>query len=161
MNKAIIISSVILLIGIGSAEAIPTHQEHADCFSENDDDEFCLNRLMSDYRLLHGSHENLSERYNAQADKHDIIMEMMQNRSDAKIESLEGDVKMWKAQYYYVITQHGNSTIQDKVANLTARVDAVETKAATNESLIYIIQNMLRTVQTDIEDIYLKINSVR
>ena len=74
----------------------------------------------------------------------------------------EAEVQLWKAKYTALLLQQGgNSTMQDQIANLTARVDAVETKAATNESLIYIIQNMLRTVQTDIEDIFLKINSVR
>ena len=74
----------------------------------------------------------------------------------------EAEVQLWKAKYTALLLQQGgNSTMQDQIANLTARVSTVETKAATNESLIYIIQNMLRTVQTDIEDIFLKINSVR
>ena len=51
----------------------------------------------------------------------------------------EAEVQLWKAKYTALLLQQGgNSTMQDQIANLTARVDAVETKAATNESLIYI-----------------------
>ena len=85
----------------------------------------------------------------------------MSNEHLNKTKALEEEVQLWKNKYSYVISQHGNATIQDQIANLTARVDTVETQTERNESHIYIIQNMLRTVQTDIESIWLKINSVR
>ena len=98
----------------------------------------------------------------------DMMLSESQKRADIQVQLqnttsyYEAEVQLWKAKYTALLSQQGgNSTMQDQIANLTARVDAVETKAATNESLIYIIQNMLRTVQTDIADIFLKINSVR
>ena len=85
----------------------------------------------------------------------------MEQRYINETAALKAEVQLWKNKYSYVISQHGNATIQDQIANLTARVDAVETQTERNESHIYIIQNMLRTVQTDIESIWLKINLVR
>ena len=97
-------------------------------------------------------------------DSYDIIIaehRTLNEKYDNDTKALKEEVQLWKNKYSYVIAQHGNYSIQDQITNLTDRVDSVETKAATNESHIYIIQNMLRTVQTDIEDIFLKINSVR
>ena len=117
----------------------------------------CL--LLEGYALegcvysLFNSYTSLIDQYHTLHHNHTINIRT--------VEHLQDEVNVWHNKYNYLLAQQGNQTIQDKVANLTARVDAVETKASTNESLIYIIQNMLRTVQTDIEDIYLKINSVR
>ena len=76
-------------------------------------------------------------------------------------EHLQDEVNVWHNKYNYVIAQHGVHTIQDQLVNLTERMNTVETKASTNESLIYILQNIVRTVQVDIADIFIKINSVR
>ena len=119
---------------------------HEDCFDTYGNADFCVEGVTSDYRTLFEAYHTLHH-------NHTINIRT--------VEHLQDEVNVWQTKYTHLLAQQGNSTIQDKVANLTDRMDAVETKAATNESLIYIIQNMLRTVQTDIEDIYLKINSVR
>ena len=108
--------------------------------------EHCRKLVLSGYSKLYSEYHDLHHNH---------------TENIRTIEHLQDEVNVWQTKYNYLLAQQGNQTIQDKVANLTDRMDAVETKASTNESLIYIIQNMLRTVQTDIEDIYLKINSVR
>ena len=92
-----------------------------------------------------------------------MSMEFRELRADYANDTahLKTEVHIWQLKYANLLAQQGNFSTQDQIANLTDRVDAVETKATTNESLIYIVQNMLRTVQTDIADIFLKINSVR
>ena len=118
-----------------------------DCISSGG---WCVQEVKSKYAAMVNQYHSFWHNYT------DTI-----TKQETTIAHLQGEVHVWQSKYNHLLAQQGNSTIQDKVANLTDRMDAVETKAATNESLIYIIQNMLRTVQTDIEDIYLKINSVR
>ena len=126
---------------------------HENCLDGNSDllfAEQCFNDLFYFYDALYGSYNIKVNEYNNLVTKYD---------NDTKV--LNDEIKLWKAKYHYVIVQHGNYSVQDQITNLTERVSTVETKAKTNESLIYIIQNMLRTVQVDIDSIWLKINSVR
>ena len=118
-----------------------------DCLESNG---FCKHDVYQKYGIMLNQYHSFWHNYT------DTI-----TKQETTIAHLQGEVHVWQSKYNHLLAQQGNSTIQDQVANLTDRMDAVETKAATNEPLIYIIQNMLRTVQTDIEDIYLKINSVR
>ena len=124
-----------------------------DCTTETE-----FNDLMTCHKGLVATYVSFWEIHESNANSYTVLKE--------KYEQEKTESSLWKAKYTALlgqqnVTSQGNSAMQDQIANLTARVSAVETKAATNESLIYIIQNMLRTVQTDIEDIFLKINSVR
>ena len=124
-----------------------------DCTTETEFDD-----LMTCHKGLVATYVSFWEIHESNANSYTVLKE--------KYEQEKTESSLWKAKYTALlgqqnVTSQGNSAMQDQIANLTARVSAVETKAATNESLIYIIQNMLRTVQTDIEDIFLKINSVR
>ena len=130
-----------------------TPELHASCATEGagvDKLKSCLNHLNRDYSFVYNQFFE-TIKYNAELET------KLQNTTEYH----KAEVHVWQTKYAHLLAQQGGTSIQDQVANLTDRVTAVETKAATNESLIYIIQNMLRTVQTDIEDIFLKINSVR
>ena len=170
MDKLILAVCSIILIGAGSAYAqtFTSSDTHSECFSElvNGSEyavnhEICLTAIISEYDDLHSTYNSTSR------DLADIIVLYEELEIDVfaahntELTALKSEVQLWKSKYNYVIVQHGNYSVQDQITNLTERVSTVETKAKTNESLIYIIQNMLRTVQVDIDSIWLKINSVR
>ena len=147
--------------GIGVADADPVAQ-HRICFDNNSTDtDVCIKNVLDDYEFFYNNHLRQMDNLRDHSDWLSAALNAMDEDHLNKTKILEAEVQLWKNKYNYVISQHGNVTIQDQIANLTARVDAVETQTERNESHIYIIQNMLRTVQTDIESIWLKINSVR
>ena len=152
----------IVFASVGVATAFSPVETHRDCFNSNSTDtDVCVENVLRDYELINNNAKNqieTLERHNEFLNGN-LNLALDANRNGMK--ELQDEVTLWKNKYSYVIAQHGNYSIQDQITNLTDRVTAVETKAATNESLIYIVQNMLRTVQTDIADIFLKINSVR
>ena len=78
-----------------------------------------------------------------------------------QVKHLSDEVNLWKNKYNHLLTQQSTLNIQDQVINLTERITALENKTAFNEGVLYKLQNIIRTVQVDIADIYLKINSVR
>ena len=135
------IYGLILLAVISTIFVVPVAAEHYDTIGrelyfgnpqshENCYDTLCHEIIISDYTKLYGMYHTMYHNH---------------TENIRTIEHLQDEVNVWHNKYNYLLAQQGNQTIQDKVANLTDRMDAVETKAATNESLIYIIQNMLRT----------------
>ena len=169
MDKTLFSVCLILLIGIGSAEAaLEPSSHHRECFTELVDDsnyaenhESCLNALISDYDYSQDAHNRTSEDLKHAIDLYEEFNTDVTAEFESEVALLKSEAQLWKSKYHYVIVQHGNYSIQDQITNLTERVSTVETKARTNESLIFIIQNMLRNVQVDIDSIWLKINSVR
>ena len=169
MDKLILFICSIILIGIGSADAALTFTSsdtHSACFEGLVDGdatghEFCLNTLISNYEDLHSAYNSTDRDLVYVQGLYYELENDITAIYNADVLRLTGEVQLWKNKYNYVIVQHGNYSVQDQITNLTERVSTVETKAKTNESLIYIIQNMLRTVQVDIDSIWLKINSVR
>ena len=123
------------------------------CVTSDSSDE----RVRQCHATLMTNYERLFTGWLYELDRNDELQDKLTNNTA----HYKAEVHVWQTKYAHLLAQQGGTSIQDQVANLTDRVTAVETKAATNESLIYIIQNMLRTVQTDIADIFLKINSVR
>ena len=152
----------IVFASVGVATAFSPVETHRDCFNSNSTDtDICVENVLREYALIDN---NAKHQIKILEDHNRFVSGLLSSSSQEhqkEVTVLKAEVQLWKNKYSYVIAQHGNYSIQDQITNLTDRVDAVETKAATNESLIYIVQNMLRTVQTDIADIFLKINSVR
>ena len=121
---------------------------YSDCFSEVSSYavENCVESLYDSYTTLADAHETLHHNH---------------TKNIRTIEHLQNEVSVWHGKYDYLLSQQGGTSIQDQVINLTERMVAVENKTAVNEGIIYKIQNIVRTIQVDIADIYLKINSVR
>ena len=145
MVTRIVLGALLILAAIPAAYAMFAPDTFDDCDAER-----CYDRLLSSYN-------NVYKMWSSQNVKIAELNTQLENTTSY----YETEVQLWKAKYTNLLAQEGGTSVQVQIANLTDRMDAVETKAATNESLIYIIQNTLRTVQTDIEDIFLKINSVR
>ena len=145
MVTRIVLGALLILAAIPSAYAMFAPDTFDDCDAER-----CYDRLLSSYNTV----------YKIWSSQNVQLAELNTQLKNSTA-YYEAEVYIWQTKYGQLLAQQGDTSVQVEIANLTDRMDAVETKAATNESLIYIIQNMLRTVQTDIEDIFLKINSVR
>ena len=163
MNKLLLITLLVAItVGIGNSGAYIPIDPHKECFANTvGNNTACVNDILKDYQRIYDSHLRVEENYHDSNIFWENTLNSERSKVANKTQNLESEMQLWKAKYHYVIVQHGNYSIQDQISNLTERVSTVETKAKTNESLIYIIQNMLRTVQVDIDSIWLKINSVR
>ena len=159
MNRLLIAAFVATILSIGTASAYSLVDTHKECFADTDSEQAtCITSILRDYESLHFAHSSAEESRGLWEESYYHLRQESANKTSA----LEAEVQLWKVKYTNLLSQQGgSSTMQDQLTNLTARVDAVETQTERNESHIYIIQNMLRTVQTDIESIWLKINSVR
>ena len=153
MNK-ILIAAVFALVfvSIGTAFAFKPVEDHIACFNNNSTaTEVCIDDILLDYEHNERNYKSQIERLQNHNEFVSGLLDYSEQLYHNDTTILKTEVQLWKNKYSYVISQHGNATIQDQIVNLTARIDAVETQTERNESHIYIIQNMLRTVQTDIE----------
>ena len=136
LAMVVILSSTTLVYGLTD----PSY--HTKCFDDNS----TMTVVKSCHESLLGNYEVLYITYHATLDAST---------------DMQNEIDLWKNKYNHLLIQQNNMNIQDQIINLTERVTAVENKTATNEGLIYKIQNIVRTIQVDIADIFLKINSVR
>ena len=152
---------VVIFTCMSSAYAVSSAEFHLECFAIGEDEDDCLDELFDDYIELHGDYNQTLASYDESLASHRTVTELLINTTGAEINELESEVRLWKSKYHYVIYQHGNYSLQDQLVNLTERVSVVEEKSSTNEWLIYQLRAVTKALQVDINDIWIKINSVR
>ena len=103
----------------------------------------CVRTLSQDYQTLTDAYTILHHNHTEQT---------------RTIEHLQDEVNVWQSKYNHLLLSQG---APDQIENLTNRVVSLENQTAVNEGYVFQLRSVVKSLQADVADIYLKINSVR
>ena len=144
---------IILIPGIMSINAISPHPGYHDDygFPKPLAYESCGNSCFHD---LSNSYTILYKIYGLELDNKTKFIESQ----DRQISHLQDEVNVWQSKYNHLLLSQG---APDQIENLTNRIVSLENQTAVNEGYVFQLRSVVKSLQADVADIYLKINSVR